>query len=89
MPDPPREAIIATAIEQVYLTEERPRLTDLMRAIHVRCISWGFRRSPGVGLERAIVQLHQKAAAFQVQLADSIHPTRLTKRKPSSSSADW
>ena len=31
------------------------------------------------GLERAIGRLHQKAEAFQVQLADSIHPTRLTK----------
>jgi putative transposase len=37
MLDPPREAIIATAIDQVYLTEERPRLTDLMRAIRVIC----------------------------------------------------
>ena len=30
-------------------------------------------------LERAIGHLHQKAEAFEVQLADSIHPTRLTK----------
>lgn len=30
-------------------------------------------------LERAVAQLHQKAAAFEVQLADSIRPTRLPK----------
>jgi len=30
-------------------------------------------------LDRAVTQLHQKAAAFQVQLADSVRPTRLHK----------
>ena len=35
--DPDREAIIGTAIEQVYLTEQRPGLTELMRAIRITC----------------------------------------------------
>jgi len=30
-------------------------------------------------LDRAVAQLHHKAAAFEVQLADSVHPTRLAK----------
>ena len=30
-------------------------------------------------LDRGVAQLHQKAAAFEVQVADSIHPTRLNK----------
>ncbi|MGH7465752.1 MAG: hypothetical protein ACREK1_11300, partial [Longimicrobiales bacterium] len=30
-------------------------------------------------LDRAVAQLHHKAAAFEVQLADSVRPTRLSK----------
>jgi putative transposase len=35
--DEEREAIIQTAIEQVYLTEQRPSLTELLRAIRITC----------------------------------------------------
>jgi putative transposase len=40
---PDREALIGNAIEQVYLTEERPGLTELVRAIRVDCHQQGLR----------------------------------------------
>ena len=42
MPSEELEGVIADAIEEIYLQPERPRMSDLMRAINARCHAAGL-----------------------------------------------
>ena len=41
--DPRVEALVASAIKEVYLRPERPRLIDLWRAVRAQCLSLGLK----------------------------------------------
>jgi type IV secretion/conjugal transfer VirB4 family ATPase len=60
-------------------TQLRGLLQDPRKALRDWLSSSAVLRLLEADLDRAVAQLHHKAAAFEVQLADSIAPTRLGK----------
>ena len=58
--DPRLESLVATAIDTLYLTEERPRLADLMRAVALQCRQQRLRAPSYRTIKRRVEAIDRK-----------------------------
>src|SRR5436305_9329704 len=64
--DPRVEAVVASAIKGVYLQPERPRLSDLWRAVQAQCLTRGL-KAPAYHTLQARVQQCDPRVSLQAR----------------------
>jgi putative transposase len=86
--DPQVEALVASAIKDVYLRPERPRLVDLWRAVRTECLTRGL-KVPAYGTVAARVQQHDVRALVRARAGAAVARQRYDRVKPSSLQPAW
>jgi putative transposase len=86
--DPRVEALVASAIKEVYLRPERPRLIDLWRAVRAQCLPLGL-KPPAYHTLQARVQQCDARVILQARAGAAAARQRYDRVKPSSLQPSW
>ena len=86
--DPRVEALVASAIKEVYLRPERPRLIDLWRAVRAQCLPLGL-KPPAYHTLQARVQQCDARVVLQARAGGAAARQRYDRVKPSSLQPSW
>lgn len=82
------EALIASTIKAVYLRPERPRLSDLWRAVRAQCLARGL-KAPTYNTLAARVQQCDPRVLLQARAGAVAARQRYERVKPSSLQPNW
>ena len=86
--DPRVEVLVASAIKEVYLRPERPRLIDLWRAVRAQCLSLGL-KPPAYHTLQARVQQCDARVVLRARAGGAAARQRYDRVKPSSLQPGW
>jgi putative transposase len=82
------EVLVASAIKEVFLRPERPRLIDLWRAVRAQCLSLGL-KPPAYHTLQARVQQCDARVVLQARAGAAAARQRYDRVKPSSLQPGW
>ena len=86
--DPRVEALVASAIKEIYLRPERPRLIDLWRAVRAQCLPLGL-EPPAYHTLQTRVQRCDARVVLRARAGAAVARQRYDRVKPSSLQPSW